>query len=77
MRQLLRQPRSVKQLTATGQAVRITDNGKPLWVIHPAGEVVDEDRSCCESLEREFGLLLGERKSGVSAAGLVADSRVL
>ena len=77
LRQLLRQPKSVKQLTAAGQAIRITDNGKPLWVIHPAGEVADDDRSCHESLECELGALLGERKSEVSAAGLVADSRVL
>jgi len=77
LRQLLRQPKSVKRLTAAGQAIRITDNGKPLWVIHPASGVAGDDRSCREILECEFEALLGERRSEVSAAGLVSDSRVL
>lgn len=32
---LIRQPARVKKLTAAGQQVRITDRGKPLWVLQP------------------------------------------
>ncbi len=46
LRQLLREPVKVKRLTRAGQSVRVTDNGKPLWVIQPAaGEENDAERA--------------------------------
>jgi len=36
LRELVRRPTAVKKLTAAGQSVQITDNGKPLWVISAA-----------------------------------------
>jgi len=39
---LLRQPDKVKRLTRAGQSVQVTDHGKPLWVIQPAGILKDE-----------------------------------
>jgi hypothetical protein len=38
LRELLRRPATVKRLTAAGQSVQITDNGKPLWVVQPAAD---------------------------------------
>lgn len=35
LRDLMRRPKAVKKLTAAGKAVRITDNGQPLWVVMP------------------------------------------
>ena len=35
LRELLRQPAKVKKLTAAGHPVRITDRGRPLWLIQP------------------------------------------
>ena len=34
LRQLLRDPKKVKQLTKDGQVVRITDGGEPLWEVY-------------------------------------------
>jgi hypothetical protein len=46
LRKLLREPVKVKQLTRAGQSVQVTDDGKPLWVIHPAdGEANPEARA--------------------------------
>ena len=33
LRELLRRPLKVKQLVAAGHGVRITDNGRPLWLV--------------------------------------------
>ena len=37
LRQLLRDPKKVKQFTKEGQIVRITDGGEPLWDIVAPG----------------------------------------
>jgi len=42
LRTLLREPVKVKRLTRGGQSVQVTDNGKPLWVIHPAATQENE-----------------------------------
>ena len=43
LRDLMRHPATVKTLTAKGQSVRITDNGKPLWVVSPAPDDSEDD----------------------------------
>ncbi len=43
LRNLLREPLKVKRLTRSGQTVRVTDNGKPLWVIQPAAQPEDDE----------------------------------
>ena len=43
LRRLLREPVKVKRLTRSGQSVQVTDNGKPLWVIRPAAQQVDNE----------------------------------
>ena len=79
LRQLLRDPKLVKKLTASGQSVRITDNGKPLWVVQPdPGEdaETDEVKAARDAwVEEEFVQVLKERKFKTSAAKLIIESR--
>jgi hypothetical protein len=51
LRELLRRPTLVKQITAQGDSVRVTDNGKSLWVVMPdVGELpVDEQAEAARS----------------------------
>lgn len=50
LRSLLREPGKVKRLTRSGQSVHVTDNGKPLWVIQPAGHE-EEDAERARSID--------------------------
>jgi antitoxin (DNA-binding transcriptional repressor) of toxin-antitoxin stability system len=74
----MRRPKTVKKLTAAGQPVRITDDGRPLWVIHPAEEADDASRGEADKewLETMFDEVLHEKPAaGVSAGQIVLDSR--
>ncbi len=75
LRELLRHPTTVKKLTAAGQTVQVTDNGKPLWVVRSATAplLADADK---QLVDDELDAMLAERRSPVSAAQLVADSRM-
>jgi len=77
LRELLRRPATVKKLTRAGQSVQITDSGKPLWVVHPAGQNEEEKSRRTQLMDEELDNLLKERRSAVSAAKLVLDSRGL
>jgi hypothetical protein len=76
LRDLLRQPAKVKRLTAAGHPVRVTDRGKPLWVIQPdngsgnyATVQIDDDDAFWQEL-------LETPKSGLpSACRLLIESR--
>lgn len=71
LRDLLRQPSKVKKLTAAGHEVRVTDRGKPLWVLKPdrggslGGELSAEDRE--EAIEAVFSELLSRPDSSASS----------
>ena len=80
LRELMRRPATVKKLTASGQSVRITDNGKPLWVLQPDkgnGEIdKTEEKVRQEWMDRYFEDLLKEEPlKGLSAAAIVIESR--
>ena len=77
LRELLRKPRTVKKLTAAGQPVRVTDGGRPLWVIHPEGEGVGADQSGKQWIEAMFDeVLLEKRVTTISAGEIVIESRL-
>jgi len=45
LRTLLREPLKVKRMTRAGKSVQVTDNGHPLWILHPAnGTETDQER---------------------------------
>jgi hypothetical protein len=75
LRTLVREPLKVKRITRTGKSVQVTDNGKPLWVIHPAdGSLIDQ-----EQRRREIEELFAEVRSGprykIPLSQVVLDSR--
>ena len=74
LRTLVRQPLKVKRWTRTGESVRVTDSGEPLWILQPADTAPDEEerrRTTVQILDE----VLRERPSQVSAARLLEDSR--
>jgi len=74
LRSLLREPVKVKRLTRSGQSVRVTDNGKPLWVIQPAAqEAEDADRA--RAIDELLDEALHAPRSPVSAVALLEESR--
>jgi len=77
LRELLRQPGRVKKLTAAGHEVRVTDRGKPLWIIHADRPAVQRDRTPGDDDDDAFWReLLEAPKSGLpSACQLLIESR--
>lgn len=79
LRQLLRDPARVKQLTAGGHEVHITDRGVPLWVVRADsvdGESHGDSGTRVSAWEELYGELLQEAAgSGVSAMELICDGR--
>jgi antitoxin (DNA-binding transcriptional repressor) of toxin-antitoxin stability system len=74
LRQLVREPLKVKRWTRSGQSVQITDNGRPLWVIHPAtSEENDEERT--RAIDELLDEALRSPPSPVSAVTLLEESR--
>ncbi len=76
LRELLRRPADVKKLTAAGESVQITDNGKPLWVVRSARDDAPDEAEL-QMLDDELDAMLSSRPTDVSAAQLVIESRVL
>jgi hypothetical protein len=74
LRTLVREPLKVKRWTRTGESVRVTDSGEPLWILQAADTAPDEAerrRATAEILEE----VLRERPSRISAARLLEESR--
>jgi hypothetical protein len=74
LRTLVREPLRVKRWTRTGESVRVTDSGEPLWILQPADTAPDEEerrRATIQILDE----VLRDRPSRVSAARLLEESR--
>jgi hypothetical protein len=74
LRTLVRQPTKVKRLPRAGSPVQVTDNGEPLWIIHPASD----SRTKAERIAAVDAILdetLAESISSFSAAKTMLDSR--
>jgi hypothetical protein len=74
LRTLLREPLKAKRWTRTGQCVRVTDRGEPLWVLQPLNAAQDEGkrrRATVKILDE----VLRERPPRTSAARLLEESR--
>ena len=74
LRQLMREPVKVKRWTRSGQKVRVTDNGRPLWMLQadPANSGNEERKPEIESDLKE---LLRQPKSALSLSALIKRSR--
>jgi hypothetical protein len=74
LRTLLREPRKVKRLTRTGKTVQVTDDGKPLWILH-AANAPDDETERLRATDELLDEVLAGRRSEISAARLLEDSR--
>ncbi len=74
LRQLLREPISVKRITRAGQSVRITDHGRPLWVLQPALAKRD-DPGRAQAIDELLDEVLVQPASSPSLSKVVKDAR--
>lgn len=74
LRLLVREPIKVKRWTRAGQTVRVTDNGRALWLIQPAVNADDENKRR-QAIDEVLDEVLQEPRSPVSAARLLIESR--
>ncbi len=74
LRSLLREPVRVKRLTRSGQSVQVTENGKPLWVIHPAAPK-EENGKRARAIDELLNEALRVPRSPVGAIALLQQSR--
>ena len=75
LRTLVREPLKVKRMTRTGKPVQVTDNGEPLWILHPANGTDADEAERRRAIEEIFDEVLRERPSKISAARLLEESR--
>jgi antitoxin (DNA-binding transcriptional repressor) of toxin-antitoxin stability system len=74
LRSLLREPLKVKRLTRSGQRVRITDSGKPLWVIQPAAQE-EEDSERARAIDELLEEALRAPQSKISLSEILERER--
>jgi antitoxin (DNA-binding transcriptional repressor) of toxin-antitoxin stability system len=74
LRELVREPLKVKRWTRSGQSVQITDNGKPLWVIHPVTREED-DAERARAIDELLDEVLRVPRSRISLSKILDESR--
>ena len=75
LRTLVREPLKVKRMTRTGKSVQVTDNGEPLWILHPAGGTPADEAERRRAIDGILEEVLREKPSKISAARLLEESR--
>ena len=75
LRMLVREPLKVKRMTRTGKPVQVTDNGQPLWILHPANGTDAEEGERRRAIDEILDGVLNERPSKISVARLLEESR--
>jgi hypothetical protein len=75
LRTLVREPRKVKRMTRAGKSVQVTDNGKPLWILHPANGTDADEAERLRAIDEILDEVLREKPSKISAAKLLEESR--
>lgn len=74
LRTLVREPLKVKRMTRAGQTVQVTDNGEPLWILHPAVRREDTVRRTAD-IEAELAEVLTAPGSALPLSRMVLESR--
>jgi hypothetical protein len=62
-------------MTRTGKPVQVTDNGRPLWILHPAAGTDAEEAERRRAIDEILDEVLREKPSKISAAKLLEESR--
>ena len=75
LRTLVREPLKVKRITRTGKPVQVTDNGAPLWILHPAGGTAADEERRRREIEEELAEVLRGPRSKMSLSKIVLESR--
>jgi len=75
LRTLVREPLKVKRMTSTGQTVQVTDQGRPLWILHPANGTAEDEAERRRGIDELLDEVLHEKPSKISAAKLLEESR--
>jgi hypothetical protein len=55
--------------------VQVTDNGHPLWILHPADGTADDEEKRRRAIDEVLDDVLREKPSKISAAKLLEASR--
>ncbi len=75
LRTLVREPRKVKRLTRAGNSVQVTDNGEPLWILHPANGTPADEEHRRRAIEEELAEVLRQPRSKIPLSKIVLESR--
>lgn len=75
LRTLVREPRKIKKLTRAGNSVRVTDNGKPLWILQPADATDEDEERRIKEVDAILDEVLRGPKSKFSRSKLLLESR--
>lgn len=75
LRTLVREPLKVKRMTRTGKPVQVTDDGEPLWILHPANGTDADESARRQAIDEILDEVLHEKPSRISAARLLEESR--
>ena len=75
LRTLVREPLKVKRMTRTGKPVQVTDNGKPLWILHPANGTSADEEERRRAIDEILDEVLSEKPSKISLSKILDESR--
>lgn len=75
LRTLVREPLKVKRMTRAGQAVQVTDNGEPLWILQPANGTAADEEERRRAIDELLDEVLREKPSQISLSKIVLESR--
>ncbi len=75
LRTLVREPLKVKRMTRAGNAVQVTDNGEPLWILQPAATTHSDDVGRRQAIDGILDEVLGEKAALPSASQILEESR--
>lgn len=71
----MREPLKVKRMTAAGKPVQVTDNGRPLWILHPANGTEEDEERRCREIDELLDEVLRSPRSKISLSKIVLESR--
>lgn len=75
LRTLVREPLKVKRMTRTGKPVQVTDNGRPLWILHPANGTDADEAERRRAIDEILDEVLREKPSKIRLSDIINDSR--